>query len=91
MNKDPLTILTPPHLCLLCYDSPESALHYFWDCQSHTQIRQVMTDRLRNELNINASRENIIKLSLYGNIERDKQKHLFNIITEYIKNMPRFK
>jgi hypothetical protein len=82
--------LIPSPTCTLCNLGAETALHYFWTCPSHMQIRQTMIDSIQADLDTQASNENILELLLFGKIEKDKQKQLLNIAVTYIKNSKRF-
>jgi hypothetical protein len=78
-------------MCTLCNISAENTLHYFWDCPLHADSRTVLVDRVDTEIGIRIDRANIISICVIGDVEKEYQQNLFNIVSEYLKNTSRFK
>jgi ribonuclease P/MRP protein subunit RPP40 len=82
--------MIPSPTCTLCNTSKENTLHFFWDCPCHAVNRNVMVDRVGTELGIQLDRANVISICVNGDVDKNSQQNLFNIISEFLKNTSRF-
>jgi hypothetical protein len=77
--------------CTTCNKGSETPLHYFWACTNHTPARNKMMEEIREETGIQASRNNILNILLYGKLDRKHHKTIFKIASTYLAETKRFK
>jgi ribonuclease P/MRP protein subunit RPP40 len=74
-----------------CGQISETPIHYLWDCHSYAQMRLEMVEEIRNETNIQATRENIMDIVVHGKVEKNYYRKIYDIITSYIAKTGRFR
>jgi hypothetical protein len=82
--------MIPSPDCSYCKNEPETTIHYLWLCPKHIQMRDILVDRIRAELDIQVNRVNILDMALHGKIDKLNQNTLLNIVIEYINSTKRF-
>ena len=79
-------------ICPYCYQGDETTTHYLFNCQSHVIARNIMFNRLGDELGIDTlNQEMLLKTILEGEaINKRNFNSLLNIIYEFMKQTKRF-